>query len=256
MRLDQALVVAKLFPTRTKAKQAILDGIVFYHGQITTKPSEDITDLDSLEICGEIMPYVSRGGLKLAKALFEFNIDLTNQIVLDIGSSTGGFTDCALQNGANHVFAVDVGTNQMDATLKLNPKITLYEQTDFRNLDLSLVQQATIAVSDVSFISVTKMLPQLEQLKNLQHLIILIKPQFECTPEITRKYHGIPNNPQIHEQVLQKVLESFQNSGFSIQNLIPSPIQGKDGNIEYLAHFNRNSKKQIDIPKVIKKIFC
>ena len=157
MRLDVALVQQKLIETRTKAKVAIEAGLVFYQGQALTKPSQDIQNLKELEIRGTVCPYVSRGGLKLQKALQAFKINLKNKIILDIGSSTGGFTDCALQNGAKQVIAVDVGKNQMVESLRNHPSVTLYEQTDFRDIDLNKIINCTLVVSDVSFISITKM---------------------------------------------------------------------------------------------------
>lgn len=237
MRLDIALVQQNLIETRTKAKAAIEAGLVFYQGQPATKPSQDIQDLNKLEIRGTLCPYVSRGGLKLEKALQEFKIDLKNRTVLDIGSSTGGFTDCALQHGAKHVIAVDVGKDQMVESLRKNPAVAVYEQTDFRNIKTNEIADCTIAVSDVSFISITKMIPKLKSMPNLTDLICLIKPQFECGKEMADKYHGVIKDQKAHETVLTKVINAFQESGFYLQNLTFSPIQGGSGNIEYLAHF-------------------
>ena len=239
MRLDIALVQQKLIETRTKAKNAIEAGLVFYQGQPATKPSLDIQDLSLLEIRGTLCPYVSRGGLKLAKALQEFKINLKGKTVLDIGSSTGGFTDCALQHDAKQVIAVDVGKDQMVENLRKNSAVTLYEQTDFRDIETDKIAPCTIAVSDVSFISITKMIPKLKEIQNLTDLICLIKPQFECGKEIADKYHGVIKDKKVHENVLTKVIHTFQENGFYLQNLTFSPIHGGSGNIEYLAHFTK-----------------
>ncbi len=240
MRLDVALVQQKLIDTRTKAKVAIEKGLVFYGGQAVTKPSQDIQEPEKLEIRGTLCPYVSRGGLKLEKALNEFKINLKNTTVLDIGSSTGGFTDCALQHGAKQVIAVDVGKDQMIESLRKNPDVILYEQTDFRDIAVDKIAPCSVAVSDVSFISIIKMISKLKEMPTLTDLICLIKPQFECGKEIADKYHGVIKNKKVHEQVLKQVLRTFQENGFYLQNLTFSPIQGGSGNIEYLAHFIKN----------------
>ena len=239
MRLDVALVQQKLIDTRTKAKAAIEAGLVFYGGIPATKPSQEIQEPEKLELRGTLCPYVSRGGLKLEKALDIFHINLKNKIVLDIGSSTGGFTDCALQHGAKQVIAVDVGKNQMVESLRNNPLVILYEQTDFRDITTDKIAPCSVAVSDVSFISVTKMISKLKEMPKLNDLICLIKPQFECGKEIADKYHGVIKNKRVHEQVLKQVLGTFQENGFYLQNLTFSPIQGGSGNIEYLAHFTK-----------------
>ncbi|MBQ4471764.1 MAG: TlyA family RNA methyltransferase [Alphaproteobacteria bacterium] len=256
MRLDLALVQKQLFETRSKAKEAIECGIVFYQGSPATKPSQQIQNLDDLEIRGQILPYVSRGGLKLEKALKVFHIDLNNKIVLDIGSSTGGFTDCALQHGAKQVISVEVGRDQMNHKLRLNPQVTLYEQTDFRDIEADKIVPCTIAVSDVSFISITKMLPKLKQMPNLTDVICLIKPQFECGKEIADKFRGIIRDQNVHVHVLEKVLHAFIECGFYPKNITFSPITGASGNIEYLAHFQLHPTKfQPDIQKIVTEAY-
>ena len=239
MRIDQALVEGNFFKTRTKAKEAVLAGVVFFAGKKVEKPSLDVSDSSLLQIKGKIMPYVSRGGLKLEKALCQFDIDLRGKIVLDIGSSTGGFTDCALKNGAKEVIAVDVGTDQLDASLRDSPNIMLYEQTDFRDIDLAFIQKAQFITIDVSFISVKKLLEKLNQLSALEGIICLIKPQFECGKEIADKYHGIIKNAQIHQNILEDVISSFSKYQFYCQGLTFSPITGGSGNREYLAYFTK-----------------
>lgn len=256
MRLDQALVEAHLFDSRTKAKQAILDGIVFYQNKCAQKPSEQIEDLSALSIQGTPMPYVSRGGLKLEKALQQFQINLKNKIILDIGSSTGGFTDCALQHEAKKVIAVDVGQNQLAASLRNNKKIDLYEKTDFRSIDLDKIIACEIAVSDVSFISITKMIPKLLELPHLTDLICLIKPQFECGKEIADKYKGIIKNKKIHEELLKNIIQIFNEKGLYLQGLTFSPITGNSGNIEYLAYFSKKRQNlNISISELVALAF-
>lgn len=237
MRLDVALVQQKLIDTRTKAKAVIEAGLVFYQGKPITKPSQDIQNPEGLEVRGTLCPYVSRGGLKLEKALNEFKINLKDKTILDIGSSTGGFTDCALQHGAKQIIAVDVGKDQMVESLRNNPAVALYEQTDFRNIKTDKIAPCTIAVSDVSFISITKMISKLKEIPKLTDLICLIKPQFECGKEIADKYHGVIKDKKAHKEVLEKVINTFQDNDFYLQGLTFSPIQGGSGNIEYLAHF-------------------
>lgn len=256
MRLDLALVQKKLISTRTKAKNAIEEGLVFYEGKPVTKPSFEIQNLENLEIRGSLMPYVSRGGLKLEKALKEFNIDLKDRVVLDIGSSTGGFTDCALQHGAKSVIAVDVGKDQMVSKLKQHPAITLYEQTDFRSIDINKINTCSIAVSDVSFISVTKMIPKLKELPKLTDLICLIKPQFECGKEVADKYHGVIKDRKSHEKILNSTLEAFSKNHFYLKNIVASPIKGGSGNIEYLVHFVcEQTNFKPDLPTLINNAF-
>lgn len=254
-RIDIELVKRGIFETRNKAQNEIKNKIIFCNNICITKPSFDVTDTDIIEIKGEKLKYVSRGGLKLEKAIKEFNIDLKNKILIDIGSSTGGFSDCALQNGIKKVYAIDVGTNQFDKNLRQNNKINLYENTDFRNIDNNIINDANIASIDVSFISVTKLTNKLKELTNLKEIICLIKPQFECGKELSDKYRGVPLNKEVHSTVINKVIESFKENDYYINNLTSSPIKGCNGNIEYLAYFKRDNEKNIDIEKVINEAF-
>lgn len=256
MRIDQALVEKGLFKTRTKAKEALLAGNIFYMGKKIQKPSFDVSDLSLLEIKGEIMPYVSRGGIKLEKALRFFKINLQGKIVLDIGSSTGGFTDCALKNGALKVIAIDVGTNQMDSSLRQLPTVILFEQMDFRNIDLALIQEAQFVTIDVSFISVQKLLDKLTQISALHEIVCLIKPQFECGKEVADKYHGVIKNRTIHQEVLKKIIFAFEAHQFYCQGLTFSPIAGGSGNREYLGYFTKTQKKfHPNIKKIVEQAF-
>ena len=252
-RIDIELVKRGIFETRNKAQNEIKNKIVYCNNVCITKPAFDVTDTDIIEIKGEKLKYVSRGGLKLEKAIKEFNIDLKDKILIDIGSSTGGFSDCALQNGIKKIYAIDVGTDQFDKTLRLNNKINLYENTDFRNIDNNIINDANIASIDVSFISVTKLTSKLKELTNLKEIICLIKPQFECGKEVSDKYKGVPLNKEVHKSVIENVIKSFKDNNYYINSLTSSPIKGGNGNIEYLAYFKRDKERSINIEEVVNK---
>lgn len=254
-RIDIELVKRGIFETRNKAQNEIKNKIVYCNNICITKPAFDVTENDIIEIKGEKLKYVSRGGLKLEKAIKEFNIDLNDKILIDIGSSTGGFSDCAIQNGIKKVYAIDVGSNQFDKNLRLNNKINLYENTDFRSVDNSIINDANIASIDVSFISVTKLTNKLKELTNLKEIICLIKPQFECGKETSDKYKGVPLNKEVHESVIKNVIKSFKENNYYINNITSSPIKGGNGNIEYLAYFTKNNEPKIDIQKIINEAF-
>lgn len=254
-RIDIELVRRGIFETRNKAQNEIKNKIIYCNNICITKPSFDVTDTDIIEIKGEKLKYVSRGGLKLEKAIKEFNIDLKDKILIDIGSSTGGFSDCAIQNNIKKIYAIDVGTNQFDKKLRLNSKINLYENTDFRNIDNNIINDANIASIDVSFISVTKLTSKLNELNNLKEIICLIKPQFECGKEISDKYRGVPLNKEVHYKVINDVINSFKENNFYINNLTSSPIKGGNGNIEYLTYFTRDKERNINIEEVVNKAF-
>lgn len=254
-RIDIELVKRGIFETRNKAQNEIKNKIVYCNNVCITKPAFDVTDTDIIEIKGEKLKYVSRGGLKLEKAIKGFKIDLKDKILIDIGSSTGGFSDCALQNGIKKVYAIDVGTDQFDKNLRLNNKIILYENTDFRNIDNNIINDANIASIDVSFISVTKLTNKLKELTNLKEVICLIKPQFECGKEISDKYRGVPLKKEVHKSVIENVIKSFKDNDYYINSLTSSPIKGGNGNIEYLAYFKRNKERSINIEEVVNKAF-
>lgn len=254
-RIDIELVKRGIFETRNKAQNEIKNKIVYCNNVCITKPAFDVTEADIIEIKGEKLKYVSRGGLKLEKAIKEFKVDLKDKTLIDIGSSTGGFSDCAIQNGIKKVYAIDVGTNQFDKNLRQNNKVNLYENTDFRNIDNNIINDANIASIDVSFISVTKLTNKLKELTNLKEIICLIKPQFECGKELSDKYRGVPLNKEVHSTVINKVIESFKENDYYINSLTSSPIKGGNGNIEYLAYFKRDNEKNIDIEKVINEAF-
>ncbi|HLU22225.1 TlyA family RNA methyltransferase [Lederbergia graminis] len=237
-RLDILLVERGLCETREKAKRAIMAGIVFTNETRLDKPGEKVNEDIPLVVKGNPLPYVSRGGLKLEKALKEFNVSVAGKVVIDIGASTGGFTDCALQNGATMSYALDVGYNQLAWKLRQDERVVVMERTNFRyvqpeHLIKDLPNFATI---DVSFISLTLILPVLRNLLVTDSdVIALIKPQFEAGKEQVGK-KGIVREPEIHEQVLKKIKDFSLEQGYDVQNLSYSPITGGEGNIEFLIH--------------------
>ena len=237
MRIDVALVENGLFESRTRAANAVRDGAVFYDDAKITKPSFDVENTDLISVQGAVMPYVSRGGLKLEHALDTFHIDMRGRRMIDIGSSTGGFCDVALRAGVAHIVAVDTGTDQMHPSLRDNPKIDLHEQTDFRYIDDSIVSDVDIATIDVSFISVTKILDKLATLPRLRDVVCLIKPQFECGPEISARFRGVIRDESVRAAAVENVTAAFLAHRFRRVGLTQSPIAGGSGNIEFLAHF-------------------
>lgn len=256
MRLDKKLVEQGYFESRNKALQAILEGLVFVDDEKVKKPSQQIELSSKIEIKGTPLKYVSRGGLKLEKAIDCFKIKLENKILLDIGSSTGGFVDCALMSGIKKVYGVDVGKNQMSPKLVNDSRLELYEKTDIRKIDVSKIEDANIITIDVSFISVSKIIFIIEELKNVNEVICLIKPQFECGKEVADKFKGIILDKKVHYQVIEKVINDFSKYGFGCQGVVYSPIKGGSGNIEYLAYFKRKEQfNDIKLKEVIDSAF-
>lgn len=256
MRLDNILVLKGLFKSRNKSQEAIKNGIVFCDGKQIKKPSFEVSLDTDIKIDGEVLPYVSRAGLKLEKAVTVFNLNFHNKVMLDIGSSTGGFTDCAIQKGVNKVVAVDVGSNVMEETLRCHEKVELYEQTDIRELDLNIANQCQIATIDVSFISVLKILPTLATFENIEEIMCLIKPQFECGKALADKYKGVILDKSVHKEVISNIIYEFKNYGYACIGLDYSPIKGGSGNIEYLAYFKKNKiSKLVNIKSVVDKAF-
>lgn len=256
-RVDVLCVEQGLFDSREKAKRAIMAGIVRDDYDYIDKPGTKIPVDSHLYIKGEQLAYVSRGGLKLEKAIQAFSLNLHDCLMLDIGSSTGGFTDCALQNGAKEVYALDVGTNQLVWKLRNDPRVHVMEQTNFRYATLDMFQfgQPDFASIDVSFISLKHIFPPLSHiLKPKSYVVALIKPQFEAGKDDVGK-HGIVASASIHLRVIQEVLSYAQLHGFSLQGLTYSPITGGSGNIEFLACFQNISQHdaKINIEKVVEE---
>ncbi len=239
-RLDAALLAKKLAPTRQRAQALILAGKVLVNREPMTKPGLRISEHDDIIIRGTDMPYVSRGGIKLAEALKQFQIDAAGRRCMDIGASTGGFTDCLLQHGAAHVTAVDVGYGQIAWKLRQDPRVTILERTNIRYLTLEKVPlPVDLAVIDVSFISLKIVVPAARKfLKTDAIVIALIKPQFEVGRDRLGK-GGIVKNSALHGEITQSLAQFFETSGFRVHDIIPSPITGTKGNKEFLCHFNK-----------------
>jgi len=235
-RLDIALVRRGLVETRERARQLIKAGCVQVRDRIATKPALKVHEQDSI-ILLEQLRYVGRGGLKLEAALDHFLVNVNGITALDVGASTGGFTDCLLQHGASSVYAVDVGHNQLSPKIKDDPRVTVFEHTDIRKLE-RLPQPVDLAVIDVSFISLRLVLPVvIGFLKpGSGRIIALIKPQFEAGPHCVNK-KGIIKNESIRERTVQELLQWIEGQGWTVLNCIPSPILGGEGNMEYLAYF-------------------
>ena len=256
-RIDKELVIRNIVNSRTKAQELIESGFVCCNGKLVNKPSFLVNLNDQLSILeNNKLKYVSRGGFKLEKAIEVFSIDFNGKIVMDFGSSTGGFTDCALQNGASKIIAIDVGSNQMVESLRNDKRIDLYENTNFKNIPNKLFQGVDIIVVDVSFISLRHVIKKISSEKVKAEIICLIKPQFECGIEIVNKYSGVVLNEKVHQEVLENLIRSFSEHGFEINDLTYSPIRGGDGNIEYIAYFNNNKKNSIiNINGIVKEAF-
>jgi 23S rRNA (cytidine1920-2'-O)/16S rRNA (cytidine1409-2'-O)-methyltransferase len=241
-RLDVLIVEKGFFNSREKAKAAIMAGLVLVDGERMDKPGTKVKVDATITVKGELHPYVSRGGLKLEKALKEFDVSLADKVVIDIGASTGGFTDCALQKGARQVYSVDVGYGQLAWSLRNDPRVIVMERTNFRYLkpeDL-VGETPQVAVMDVSFISIRLLFPVISSvLTEDGELITLIKPQFEAGRERVGK-NGIVRDPEVHRDVLLHTLESALTHGFSVRRVTFSPIKGGDGNIEFLAHLTKH----------------
>lgn len=257
-RLDIALVDMGLSSSRERAKELIKSGQVMLNGCVCDKPSKKVSEYDKLEIIGETFKYVSRGGLKLEQALEMFELNIKALICLDIGASTGGFTDCMLQHGAKRVYAVDVGHSQLDDSLKNNPQVVSMEKTDIRTLiKQSFNESIRFIATDVSFISLKLVLPKIyEILDDEYQAVVLIKPQFEAGKSNLNK-HGIVNEPKLHIKVLQEIYNCSQSLGFSVKGLCHSPIKGGKGNIEYLMLLEKtfDKSKIFDFDSIVENAF-
>jgi 23S rRNA (cytidine1920-2'-O)/16S rRNA (cytidine1409-2'-O)-methyltransferase len=253
-RLDVLLVERGLAETREKAKRSIMAGLVYSNEERLDKPGEKVKVDIPLTIKGKVLPYVSRGGLKLEKALKVFDLSVEDKIMLDIGASTGGFTDCALQNGAKMSYALDVGYNQLAWKLRQDERVVVMERTNFRYVtpkDL-IGEMPNFATIDVSFISLKLILPVLKTLLVPDSdIVALVKPQFEAGREQVGK-KGIVRDEKVHLQVVNKIVDFSLEQGYNAVNLSYSPITGGDGNIEFLLHLKwlgEQAKVQNLLPK-------
>jgi len=244
-RLDILLVKRNLAPSREKAKAMIMAGNVFVDQQREDKAGASFDESVSIEIHGSTLKYVSRGGLKLEKAMEQFGLNLTGMVCMDIGASTGGFTDCMLQNGASRVYAVDVGYGQFAWKLRQDERVVCMEKTNIRYVKPEDIgEQLDFASVDVSFISLTKVLgPAGELLKDGAQMVCLIKPQFEAGREKVGK-KGVVRDPKVHLEVVERIISFVRETGFSVLHLDYSPVKGPEGNIEYLIHIMKKSSGQ------------
>ena len=261
-RLDVLLVKRNLVESREKAKAIIMSGNVFVEGQREDKAGSMFSDEVSIEIKGQTLQYVSRGGLKLEKAVANFDVHLQDKVCTDVGSSTGGFTDCMLQNGAKKVFAIDVGRGQLAWKLRNDERVVCMEKTNIRYVTPEdLGERIDFSSIDVSFISLTKvLLPIRNYLKDDGQIVALIKPQFEAGREKVGK-KGVVREKSTHYEVIELVLSYAVSIGFKVLALDFSPIKGPEGNIEYLVHLQKTEEVstldsvEIDWKQVVQNAF-
>ncbi|MFG6377399.1 MAG: TlyA family RNA methyltransferase [Lachnospiraceae bacterium] len=250
-RIDLWLVQHKNIESRSKAQALIRMGNVICNGKIVMKTSQIVSEQDCIEISSyDYMKYVSRGGLKLEKAIQVFHLDFSGKKVLDIGSSTGGFTDCALQHGAESVIAVDVGKKVMHSSLVEDIRVELHEETDIRDFPLERLKEIDYVVCDVSFISLLSVIKPLKSAQGNFELVLLIKPQFECGAQIARRYKGVVLDKKVHRNLLNHVIQEMRDYSFFLKEITYSPVCGGDGNIEYISHFDRRESDMISFIEI------
>lgn len=237
VRLDIRLTQAGFFDSREKARRAVMAGLVFVNGECVDKPGSPVGSDAEIEIKGNPLPYVSRGGLKLEKALKEFDINLTGKTCMDIGASTGGFTDCMLKNGAKRVYSIDVGYGQLAWKLRCDSRVVVMERTNFRYVKPEEIEETIdFASVDVSFISLRKiLLPAKALLASDGAIVCLVKPQFEAGRDKVGK-KGVVREPSVHIAVVEEIIQFALREGFFVYGLSFSPIKGPEGNIEYLLY--------------------
>lgn len=241
MRIDLYLTENNFASSRSKAQNLLKEGLVFVNGKEITKSSFEVTEADKIEISSH-KEYVSRGAQKLVGAIKAFGLDFKQKIVLDMGSSTGGFTQVALENGAKKVYAVDVGKNQLDRSLKNDERVLSIEEQDIRLLSADRVCDVDIVVGDLSFISLLKVLPHIKEILGDKRMCLLFKPQFECGKEVAKKCRGVIKDEKLHINLLNDFVYNMKSLGFVVSGLAPSPIKGGDGNREYLVLLNDGSE--------------
>ena len=256
-RLDIMMVEQGLAPSREKAKAYIMAGEVYVNGQKEDKAGSMFAETVKLEVRGKTLPYVSRGGLKLEKAMKNFGVTLKDKVCMDVGASTGGFTDCMLQNGAVKVYSIDVGYGQLDWKLRNDPRVVCMEKTNIRYVVPEDIQEKPAFSSiDVSFISLTKVLgPVRNLLTEDGEIVCLIKPQFEAGREKVGK-KGVVREKSVHLEVIEMVIAYAVSIGFEVLNLEYSPIKGPEGNIEYLLYLKNHPEGELipDVPVAPKDI--
>ena len=258
-RLDVLLVNRGLAASREKAKAIIMSGSVYVDGQKEDKAGQTFPEEANIEVRGSTLKYVSRGGLKLEKAMECFDVSLSGKICMDVGSSTGGFTDCMLQNGAVKVYAVDVGHGQLDWKLRNDPRVICMEKTNIRYVKPDDIEdRIQFSSIDVSFISLTKVLgPVKELLTDDGEIVCLIKPQFEAGREKVGK-HGVVRDASVHKEVIDMVMNYAVSINFEVLNLEFSPVKGPEGNIEYLLHLLKHQSGEyssipVDAGEIVRK---
>lgn len=251
-RLDVLLVKRGFFPSRERAQRSIMAGVVYVDGQRSDKAGTRIEESAEIEVREEVCPYVSRGGFKLEKSMEVFPINLDGKVCADIGASTGGFTDCMLQNGARKVYAIDVGYGQLAWKLRTDERVVNIEKCNVRYLDPALIEEPIDFISvDVSFISLKLIFPVAKKiLRSGGQLVCLVKPQFEAGKEQMKGTGGIMKDPVVHREVIRKVAHYAKENGFEPKGLTYSPVKGTKGNIEYLLYieYKMNSENSFGIP--------
>ena len=253
MRLDY-FVAEKMNVSRTRAQNLIKEGCVFVQGVSILKPAFEVDD--SLTV--EIKPkddYVSRGAYKLAGAKEAFNLNFEGTVVLDMGASTGGFTQVSLKNGASKVYSVDVGHGELDKTLTQDVRVVNMEGTDIRTITSQNLPDVDLVVGDLSFISLKHILPIIHNQFGSVECVLLFKPQFECGKAVASRYKGVIKDKVIHKNLLKEFLEEIKIYNFKLSGLTYSSIKGKEGNIEYLVHLNGEREEKVDISKVVEDAF-
>jgi len=255
-RIDELLVERGFVNSRIEAKRIIIEGLVFLNKSVVQKPSTSVSEEDIISI-REPKKYVSRGGIKLEFALKEFGVSPKDKIAIDIGSSTGGFTDCLLKFGVKKVYAVDVGKGQLNFSLRKDPRVIVLEKVNARNLSTQIIQEkAGLIVIDVSFISIIKILPALNELLEKDGLIVaLVKPQFEGERRFLRK--GVIKDKELHKKILLNVLEQISKTDFIVNRVTYSPIKGEKGNIEFFFLMRKDGEfvNFSDVNKIVEEIW-
>lgn len=242
-RLDVRLVENGLYPSREKARTAIMAGLVFVDSELVDKPGTFVNACSSIEVRDCSLPYVSRGGFKLEKAIKVFGLDLKDRVIVDVGASTGGFTDCALKHGARLVYSVDVGYGQLDWQLRNNPRVVVLERTNIRHLtSTALYEKPDFATVDVSFISLKIVLPKIGELTTAgAQGVALIKPQFEAGRQNVGK-KGVVRDINVQTDVVKNIIGLIKSMGWFVGGLDYSPIKGPQGNIEFLVYFKKTGE--------------